>query len=242
MKKKKIIRTIELTDELWAYWEKWLQEKELLQHDLTLGEWAKDVTEKTFGKDSMDSYQIIDGLNIFLYEKDIFLSKPDRSTMKWLHGEHAMLYDVYGCKLHETIVKTYDDERYDPYATVFCPACNVDRMYQIGKMRLNYEMLSSEEFKSHLRMAKWQRKWNRKQNFKYRINKIQAKIERNIRKTFSKETLWDILVWIDNNINHKIVEPIIAIIPGSIGYRIWNKTCQKFCNWVIIKLGDKYNG
>ena len=51
---------------------------------------------------------------------------------------------------------------------------------------------------------------------------------------------WNILVWIDNNINHKIVEPFIAIIPGSVGYWIWNNTCRKFCNWVIVILGDNY--
>jgi len=43
-----------------------------------------------------------------------------------------------------------------------------------------------------------------------------------------------ILWWIDNNINHAIIENAYIKFcgDGPIGYKIWKHTCYKFCMFV----------
>ena len=51
--------------------------------------------------------------------------------------------------------------------------------------------------------------------------------------------LWKCLVWIDNNINHAIVENFFNLFSmNDFWYSVWLNTSRKFCNWVIIDLPD----
>ena len=59
--------------------------------------------------------------------------------------------------------------------------------------------------------------------------------------------IWKILVWIDNNINHGIIEEVFNLISFyseekfDLGYWLWEHTGYKFCNWVIIDLYERWN-
>jgi hypothetical protein len=63
-----------------------------------------------------------------------------------------------------------------------------------------------------------------------------------------KKIIWDILNWIDTNINHTIIDWFFNLFPcenedgsDSIFYKIWNKTSYTFCCWVNIDLAEKWN-
>ena len=57
--------------------------------------------------------------------------------------------------------------------------------------------------------------------------------------------LWRVLVWIDNNINHTIVDWLFDLFPDDDGkwdefsYQLWKNTSRKFCIWVICDFGEK---
>lgn len=44
-----------------------------------------------------------------------------------------------------------------------------------------------------------------------------------------------VMLWIDENINHYILDDIVY---GVFGYSVWNKTCHKFCLWVCDNFED----
>lgn len=56
---------------------------------------------------------------------------------------------------------------------------------------------------------------------------------------------WKVLVWIDNNINHTIIDWFFDILPDTnewfveFSYQVWKNTSRKFCNWVIVDFGEK---
>ena len=54
--------------------------------------------------------------------------------------------------------------------------------------------------------------------------------------------LWNVLMWIGDNINHLIIEPVICLIPGKFGYWVWYNTCQKFCLWVTEFREEDHHG
>ena len=58
-----------------------------------------------------------------------------------------------------------------------------------------------------------------------------------------KKIIWKILSWIDDNINHKIVEEILHILGArhKFVYWVWDHTCYSFCYWVNISLEDWEN-
>ena len=55
------------------------------------------------------------------------------------------------------------------------------------------------------------------------------------------------LEWIDNNINHRFIDPLMNYFPmdnkdgsDSLAYIFWEKTSNKYCNFVM-NLYDKWN-
>jgi hypothetical protein len=61
-----------------------------------------------------------------------------------------------------------------------------------------------------------------------------------------KEKIWKILAWIDDNINHGIIEEIFDLFPirhdnkFDLLYWIWNNTCYRYCYWISVDLYDKW--
>jgi len=63
-----------------------------------------------------------------------------------------------------------------------------------------------------------------------------------------EEKIWNVLNWIDNNINHTIVDWVFNLFDcenedgsDSLSYRIWKATSHAYCNWVNITLAEKWN-
>lgn len=62
-----------------------------------------------------------------------------------------------------------------------------------------------------------------------------------------KKIIWNILEWIDNEINHGIVEKIFDLFPletksgeDSFSFKLWQNTCYKFCSWVNATLYQRW--
>lgn len=55
---------------------------------------------------------------------------------------------------------------------------------------------------------------------------------------------WKVLVWIDNHINHAIIDELIGWYydrnPAK-AYLLWDKTFGKYCSWVNIDLFDRWH-
>lgn len=144
-----------------------------------------DVDPKTKWRDFMNACSPVDveeyikemALEKFLFETKYLFSKPDRSTIKWLWGEHAMLYDIFGCSEHRFVCKTSDNyENYVDGLTVFCPECNDNWMTEEKKKDyislVSGRFCTKEEWKSYIKTSKWYKQFNRKQNFKYKLNRL----------------------------------------------------------------------
>jgi hypothetical protein len=57
-----------------------------------------------------------------------------------------------------------------------------------------------------------------------------------------KRLLWKVLLWIDNNINHPIVEERILLLPHyDTRYFLWKHVCNAFCDGVTIDLVDAWD-
>ena len=53
--------------------------------------------------------------------------------------------------------------------------------------------------------------------------------------------MYNILSWIDNHINHTIVDGIWNMIPcNNVTHWIWEHTSYAFCYWVKVKIGEPY--
>lgn len=116
-------------------------------------------------------------LNRFLFEKKYCWRKPIHN-MEWLHGDHVMLYDLYGCKEHRFTITTSDmsGQNTPDYVSLFCPYCNAENMSD-GKQIEYIEYMSgeiedSEKWQATLKYSKWTKDWNRKENRKYKIKKF----------------------------------------------------------------------
>lgn len=178
-------------DILDAMWDKFisfrtLEDKKFLE-TLT---WS-DFTDSCSPADAEDYVKEI-ALNHFHFEVKYLVGKPNRDTMKYLYGEHAFLYDVYGCDIHRFECITHDDYRYNDARTIFCPECNKDKM--LIEKQSAYEnlvegkYLNPEDWKSIKKLAKWHRDYQRKSNFKYRLKEWTQKgyIEYRIKDFFGK--------------------------------------------------------
>lgn len=62
-----------------------------------------------------------------------------------------------------------------------------------------------------------------------------------------KRFIWNVLSWIDDNINHTVVDWFFDLFPcenkdgsDSIPFLIWSKTFYAFCSWVNITLSEKW--
>jgi len=60
-----------------------------------------------------------------------------------------------------------------------------------------------------------------------------------------KYIIWNFLVWIDNDINHTIIDWFFDIDffhkdnkLDKFMYWLWKHTSRAFCNWVILDLED----
>jgi hypothetical protein len=62
-----------------------------------------------------------------------------------------------------------------------------------------------------------------------------------------KKFIWNILNWIDTNINHTIIDWLFDLFYGenkdgsdTLGYLLWKNTSYKFCCWVNIDLSERW--
>jgi hypothetical protein len=86
----------------------------------------------------------VDNRNIksFHWEFKNLKTKPVR-TMRWINGEHALLYDWYECSECRTLVKTNDDVDDCLYVTLLCPNCNEIKSYPWYNVKTTTENLYS---------------------------------------------------------------------------------------------------
>jgi len=60
-----------------------------------------------------------------------------------------------------------------------------------------------------------------------------------------KYYIWNILMWLDNNINHTIVDKLFDLFPDvedgkpDFFYWLWRHTARAYCNFVSIVLVDR---
>jgi hypothetical protein len=128
----------------------WVSEK--LSH-ITAEDWAKE-----FAKDS------------FYFELTYCFGEPDRTTVKWINGEHAFLYDQFLCEKHGILIITRDDYlNYRVGQTVFCPKCNEKILKPDKIFPLEYQEIEDKEMiKVFSNMGRKNRLHNRIDNLYYR--------------------------------------------------------------------------
>lgn len=113
----------------------------------------------------------------FCFELRYCFQKPIRDTMKWIDGDHVMLYDRYACKKHRLVITTHDDSGYIPNASVFCPECNKDNMWY-GKIKerngaypLEWEVIKNDDdWKALMKWSKIRKKFNKKSNRRHKLS------------------------------------------------------------------------
>lgn len=158
----------DVRNRLWADWEKWTVETTPAG---TFMEYLISVFP------NVSSRVLSDGLAYFLFDLKYFKSRPVDS-MKHLYGEHALLYDVYGCEKHRFVATTHDDHRYNPYMGVYCPGCNLDTIklseYEAYEGLVEGKLLSKQEFDEVLNTSKRHKKYwakvSRRELFKKLFN------------------------------------------------------------------------
>ena len=164
--KPKEVTSWDVLDALWEEWEMFWDNKKTAPKTGTMKDWTNSVIESCF-PDGVDKFHKENGINKFLYEFQIVYRKPNRESVKWLHGEHAFLYNVFGCEEHKVLITTYDDHRVVWDATTFCPMCNKDIILDIDKFALDYDVVSDEIWDGNMSLAKFSRKLDRKNNIRY---------------------------------------------------------------------------
>jgi hypothetical protein len=169
---KKELSVWDLKDMLWAKFESFYDMKDnQLDPKATWEDLADMCLPKNVDKNSRE----IAILKMRFEVKYVFRS-PNNKTMKWLYGEHAMLYDVFGCKEHRFICTTHDDERFSLEQTIFCPKCN-EPLFHSEKMRDEYikwidgEYLDEAKWNMVMKTSKWFKKYNTRQNLRYHFQK-----------------------------------------------------------------------
>lgn len=141
--------------------------------------------------DNISHYSIEEGVKKWLYETNYYKGKPNRSTMRWLYGEHVLLYDIWGCEKHMFTLETSDDyEKHIEGQTVACPMCNKDIMRpEKFTEYLNMGNLHGEiEWKQVMKRSKFHKAYIRKENFKYAIRHLfdEGYLTYKIKQFFSK--------------------------------------------------------
>ena len=148
--------------------------------------WITFAQKQIQKNENADIYLIDRAIHIFKFEMKYLYKKPIRKTVKYMFGNHVMLFDTYGCYEHKLTMTTHDDERYNASLSVFCPYCNIKNLktttYEFTDMgKTSLEDYSKEiELKKHdekswnivLKHKAFNDKWNRKENFKYFLNNI----------------------------------------------------------------------
>lgn len=168
MKNKKEITAWDILDGIWDFVENGNTE------EIYGLNWQESV-EYIMKQHDISKFSVEEGVKKFLFEKEYFFKKPNRKTMKWLWGDHVLLFDLWGCDKHMFTIETSDS--YDCMIdgqTVACPFCNEKNMsakgfveyHKLGKQR------SWEEWKKIRKTAEWHRKQIRKENFKYCFNRL----------------------------------------------------------------------
>lgn len=57
-----------------------------------------------------------------------------------------------------------------------------------------------------------------------------------------KYVTWKTLLFIDNKINHTIIDSFFSIfVKNDFMYMIWNNVFGKYCFWVNVTLRDQWN-
>ncbi len=173
----------EITENIWdcfMYMAENLESKDF--EDL---QW-NDLVENCSNADSPDWIKKL-ALNRFLFENKYCFQKPI-GTMEWLHGDHVMLYDTYGCKEHRFTITTSDMVGQDTpnYVSLFCPYCNAENMKK-GKQSEYIEYMDGkvedlETWKEVLKYSKWTKDYNKKENRKYKVKRFFEKLKYKIQK------------------------------------------------------------
>lgn len=162
-------KSAEIQDKMWEKWESFYGHSESIK-GLTWEEFKNSFAAEGVKESELDS-----AFERFIFELKYLIRKPDYSSIKWLYGEHAMLYDVWGCEKHRFECVTHDDDRFMDIRSIFCPVCNEDKMTEENKNK--YESLvgakyhTPEMWAEIMKISKWHKDYNRKENIKYWFKK-----------------------------------------------------------------------
>lgn len=164
----KQITAMDIRNRIWADYESWTSETAPC---CTASQYAGTIFP------DVDSLALSQGVGYFNFELLYFMKRPIDS-MKHLYGEHAMLFDVYGCEKHKFIATTHDDHRYNPYMGVYCPRCNLGKIKSWKRDEyidvIEGRFVTDEEMQAHLNMARSHKKYwakiNRREFFKNMFN------------------------------------------------------------------------
>lgn len=170
MKKNKRITAWEVLDVLWEKFDAVIKEA-AQKEDLNK---YKNITwqelTNLFAPPEADAMAKEFGMEHFRYEAHFVFRTPVRS-MKWLYGEHALLYDVFGCKEHKFTMVTHDDQGMILGQTALCPYCNSENMIKGREEEymktVEGQTHSEEEWKQIMKISKWHKDYNRKEHIKY---------------------------------------------------------------------------
>ena len=174
--KKKLSEHEILINAIWKEWRSMVEQKDIQKYaNISWMDIAHQAILHYANGEHEVSY-IESALESFKFEKQYMLHQPD-STLKYMWGEHAMLYDTLGCAKHKILMTIHwDCELSVSGLRMFCPECNKDKFLGASHMDeyikiTDAEYLDDEQWATALRTAKWHQAYERKQNIKYRINK-----------------------------------------------------------------------
>ena len=162
-KSKKFADRLDVVD---AMWDNILEEYVTVTEDTTWSEYAQACAgaSRLRIREDVPSWFSEDAAQTWLWELTFLYSKPVR-TMEHYYGDHAMLFDVFGCKEHKLIVKTFDDDRMVYHSTILCPICNEAVITPDKHYPLQYLVPSALTWERILATKKLYRKDVRKSNF-----------------------------------------------------------------------------
>ena len=165
---KKYAHKLDIVDALWDEISDSAIETTL---ETTWEEYTRAVCEKAklHINPSSENWIYDDAVKTWLWETDFLYTKPVRD-MKYFYGEHALLYDVYGCEKHRVLVTTYDDYRIVWNSTVICPVCNAEkfRIVEPKPYPLRWEVVEDKEYWDvHLWRKNLHKKRTRESNIRH---------------------------------------------------------------------------
>jgi hypothetical protein len=149
--------------------------------EMTMGDWINVKLDKITAKDFVKEA----GKDKFYFELTYCLIEPDRSTVKWINGEHVFLYDQYLCEKHGILIMTSDDYLgYIVGQTVFCPECNKHILKPNKIFPFEYQKIEDQKMiKAFAKLGRQNRLRIKIDNFFYRIKRTFQKFSYSIQKS-----------------------------------------------------------